>query len=215
MPMATANGLLKGLSGKVGNHVFSQQKDGTTTVKELSDLPKKPASAKQEGVRLKTKMIAEFCKPMNDYLDVGLANAAAKKKVNAHNYFVKELNENSFIGVYPDIRFDFSTIRLTRGGMLPPQQAAVVATETGLSFSWSPELKIRGVHYSDQIMVMALFPELKDARYLIGGTQRVAGNVQLPLLGIRKGNVVECFISFITDHRKDISDSVYLGQLIW
>lgn len=160
-------------------------------------------------------MIAELVKPIKDYIDVGLAGAAAKKKVNTYNFFVQELNDHCFVGVYPDIRFDYSSMKLTKGGMIPPQEADVTVTETGLSFSWSPELKIRGVHYSDQVMLMAIFPELEDARYIIGGTQRIAGSQQLPLLGIRKGSTAECFISFITDHRKDISDSVYLGQRIW
>lgn len=209
------HGLLKGLSGKVGDLICSQQIDGSTTVKKETDKPKKPATIKQLEVQQQARMIAGICRPMMDYINVGLAQAAARKKVNAYNFLVRELKSNSFVGVYPDIRLDFSTIKLTKGGLFPPQEATVVVTERGLSFSWSPELKLRGVHYSDQLMLVAIFPELKDARYLIGGTQRVAGSQELPLLGIRKGNVAECFISFITDHRKDISDSVYLGQLIW
>ncbi|HEY0175444.1 MAG TPA: DUF6266 family protein [Pedobacter sp.] len=208
------SGIAKGFSGKVGNIIFSQQKNGTTTVREKPETIEKPATLKQLSSRQDMAVCNAFLKPLKSFILTGYALQAEQEKGNQHNSMVSYLMLNALTGEYPDRRIDFSKVLVTKGKMQQPEDAAVNLNESGFSFSWNPKTT-DDLHYSDQIMMLAYFPELQRAEFRTAGAQRHQGKDLLFLSGIKKGYIAEVYISFITDDRKGISDSVYLGQLTW
>lgn len=208
-------GAAQNFSGKVGDVTYSQQKDGTTTVRQTPVASEDPPTVKQLSTRRDTTICSEFLKPIKEFIDVGYELQSRLEKQNQNNTIVSHVRHQALTGVYPNRSVDLSKVRVTKGQMQPPEDATVALTEFGLSFTWNPEIKIKGIHYSDQVMMLAYFPELGKAKYMTAGAQRHQGKDLLVLNGITHGHIAEIYISFISDNRKSISDSVYLGQLIW
>lgn len=209
------SGIAQGFSGKVGKLKFTQNADGTTTVGEIGKARTTPFTQNELANQQCTTVCNEFMKPIRDYTYVGYELEGKKRKQNQNNAMMADLKRDSLIKDYPNTRLDLRKILVTKGDMLPPVNAAVSLNEFGLTFVWDKESTEDGMHYSDQIMTLAYFPTLKKARFMTGGAQRNMGRDMLVLSGMEHGNIVEIFISFIKANRKGISNSVYLGQLIW
>lgn len=208
-------GIAQGFSGKVGNLEFSRQKDGSTRVRQVPVASDKPPTVKQLSVQQDTKNCKNFLNPLKDFVDVGYELAGKIRGISAYNSIVSQVRMFTLTGEYPNRRIDFSKVLVTKGQMQLPEDATVTLTEFGLAFTWNTETEAKGIHYSDQVMMLAYFPELEKAKYMTAGAQRHQGKDLLVLNGIPHGHIAEIYISFISDNRKSISDSVYLGQLIW
>lgn len=204
-----------GWSGKVGNQVYSQHKDRETTVSEAPVPSSKPATKKQMAARQVTSICGKYLGPLKTFVRVGSHAKSLPAGQTPYNMLVSSVRESALRGKYPNQYIDFSKVLITRGSMSPPQDATVRLIKTGFSFRWNPEIADDDDHYSDHVMVMAYFPLLKKTRYKTCCAERDKGEYILALDGIKKGYTAEIYISFVTDERDRISDSVYLGQLIW
>lgn len=135
--------------------------------------------------------------------------------MNYYNAAAVNLRKNALSGVYPEISLDYSKLLVTKGKLNTPEDPAVRLDEFGVIFSWNTELRTREDHFSDQVMMLAYFPEINKARYTIAGAERHKGKDMLVLSGIEQGYTAELFISFIANDHRAISNSVYLGQITW
>lgn len=209
------NGAAMGFSGNVGNLTYSQQADGTTTVREKSKPSSKPATDLQLASRQRTKLCAEFLKPISGFIGIGFRLEGKLKGMNANNAAASYLRNNSITGDYPDLGINYSKILVTKGEMEPPKNVGLSRSEFGFSFTWDTYAEDKGLYYTDQIMLLAYFPELAKAVYVTAGAQRRRGAEILTLSGINHGHTAEVYASFIEDNHKSISNSVYVGQLNW
>lgn len=209
-------GMAKGISGKVGGYVYSQQKNGTTTVSEVQDFSDRVFTTKQLSAQQITKLCGDVLKAIKEFTEIGYALEAQKLGMNTNNAMVSHLRNDALIGEYPDQSIDFTKVLVTKGSLPPPEDVTVEINENGLAFTWNPKVNEEfGMHYSDQIAMLAYFPELEKIRHMPSGAQRHAGKDLLMLTGIEKGNVAEVYIAFMTNTRKGISNSIYLGQFNW
>jgi hypothetical protein len=209
------SGIAKGFSGKVGNLVFNQQADGTTTVQEVQDISNSPRSIAQLSVWEDGRICGVLTKNIKRFIDVGYALEAKRLEQNPNNAFSPQLWSEALTGEYPHRYLDYKKILVTKGVLPPPEDVTVTTNEFGLAFTWNPETNISGTHFSDQIMMLAYFPELEQARFTTGGAQRHIGKDMLMLTGIKQGYVAEVWVSFITDNHDQIANSVYIGQFNW
>lgn len=200
-------------SGSVGAITYSQQPDGSTTAKKKQGPRTTPLTIPQLSVIQDTGLRSPFLRAVKDFIDVGFELQGKIDKMNTNNVGVRLVNK-AMAGEYPERRIDYSKVMLTKGKMETPQQAAVNLTESGVTCTWSTEMQ-KGEHYTDQIMIVAYFPDLKKAAFHTAGAQRHHGNEHLSLAGVPHGHSAEIYMSFIKNNRKGISDSIYLGQLIW
>lgn len=207
------SGAAMGFSGSIGGITYSQQPDGSTTAKEKQGARTTPLTVGQLSVLQDTHMRSPFLKAVKDFIDVGFEIQAKQDKMNTNNVAVRSF-KNAITGEYPERRIDYSKVLLSKGKMESPQNATVSLTASGLAFTWSTAIK-KGEHYTDQIMVMAYFPDLKKTVYHTAGAQRHEGADLLLLGGVKHGYNVEIYMSMIRNNRKSISDSIYLGQLTW
>ncbi len=208
------SGPMLGVSGSFGGLTFSPQKDGTTNVSEKNKKSDIPLTPNQLSVLRDTEIFADFMKPLSAFVLVGYDLEAQIRRVNPYNAMVICVRKNAVQGVYPERSIDFSKVLMTKG-TLPVTKASAEITKTGITFTWDTLLIAHNTHHSDQVIMLAYFPELKETRYVTAGAHRFKGNDTLPLAGIKKGYQAEVYISFITDDRRNISNSVYLGQLNW
>lgn len=208
-------GIAKGFSGRVGDHVFTQQPNGETYVQSAPTLTDMPPTDKQLGNRQEIARNSALVRVIRDFIEAGFALEGKARKMNGANAATSYNRKNAFVGEYPDRRIDFSKLLLSKGSMPAPTGVTVNKNEFGFVFTWDTKSEEKGAHYSDQVMLMAYFPEIEKAEYLIAGSQRSRGTELLSLGRIAASNVAEVYISFIEDNRKSVSDSIYLGQLIW
>lgn len=203
-----------GFSGKVGNLVYSQHRDGTTRVRSVPVASGKPMTVGQLSTAQDTTICALFMKPLADFVRVGYDCSANALRKSAYHVMVSHLRKETIKGVYPNREIDFSKVLMSKGDLQPPRDAAVKRTAAGLEFSWNSETSSRN-HYTDQVVMLAYFPELAKCVFITAGAQRDKGKDELFLRGTENGYVAEIYLSFVTNDRRRISDSVYLGQLNW
>ena len=209
------NGPSMGWSGKVGNNVYSQQKNGTTTVSQVRSESYKPTSENQLNIQSDTTFTNAILKPLKSFIVVGYELWAKKKGQNQYNAMVSHFRKEVVTGKYPERKVNFGNWLVTRGSMPLPKDVGVTVIESGFEFHWNPGTEEKNTHYTDQVMLLAYLPELNEARFSTAGAQRNRGKDQLVLSGIAQGITAEVYISFISNDRRAISNSVYLGQFIW
>lgn len=206
-----------GFSGSVGEITYSLQKNGTTVASKKNKKRTLPATVKQQVIMDETAIFSKAMRPLKEFVHVGYALEGQKTGRNPYNAMVSATRKNVFQGeVLTKARpFDFSQLLITKGDMPIVEAAHAEMTYFGIAFTWSPEIITSVTHYSDQVIMMAYFPDLQEARYITSGAQRFLGKDLLRLEGIKKGYTAEIYISFISNDHKGISNSTYLGQLDW
>ena len=203
-----------GFSGTADGITYYPLPDGRTCAKRKNPKRTKPPTQKQLNVEQDTKVFATFMRPFQDFVKVGFDQEAKKLRLNPNNAMVQCNRANTLQGEYPNRSINYPKVLVTKGS-LPGAYAAATMTDKGLVYTWATSSKPTIAHHTDQVIMLAYFPDLKETRYLAGGTQRSSGEALLILDGIKKGYQAEVYISFVSDDRKEISDSVHLGQFIW
>ncbi|MGY0036431.1 DUF6266 family protein [Pedobacter sp. NJ-S-72] len=89
------------------------------------------------------------------------------------------------------------------------------AIKKGLTFNWDSSFAASGIKANDEVMLLAYEPEKKDATFLLYAGKRSEGEASLTIRKRKDPLVLETYISFISQNRKIISDSIYTGQIIW
>jgi len=204
-----------GFSGTIDGLTFYQLPDGRTVVKIKNSPSETPPTEKQLAVKKDTQLFSKLLKPLRGFVLVGFELEAKIQKLNPNNAMVKTNRKNSIEGTYPNRSVNCSKILMTKGSLPSAENVAAEMNDSGLTFSWSTEIKPRMTHHSDQVMMLAYFPERKEARYMTAGAQRLTGTDFLPLDGIKKGCTAEVYLSFVSGDRKNIADSIYVGQFNW
>ena len=205
------NGPLGPFKGKIGP-LFGYILRGKGVLRAAPHITK-PRSIKQLAVQERMVVLSPFLNRIKKYLAVGFELSAIKNENSANNSAKSYNLKHAIKGVYPELEIDYPQARLTEGSLEIPENARVEAVENGFKFSWDfDELAERG-HFNDKTMLMAYFPELKESAYMISGAGRHQRQEILEINPALKGKTAETYISFITDDRKSISNSVYTGSV--
>lgn len=200
-------GLFGRLSGRIGNQVYYQLR-GKTVVRKIGR-NENPASHKQLHVRQKMKVLGDFFKPIKAYLKLGFAEAVAGTAMFPYNAAVKYNLEGGIQGEYPDLVIDYENILVSKGELLLPLNPVVEKTLEGLRFSWEVDALDYQARY-DSAMLLICFPEHHDAIYFLNAAHRLAGTVLIPLSAEELAREMRIYISFISEGKNQVSDSVYL-----
>lgn len=89
-----------------------------------------------------------------------------------------------------------------------------------LKFSWEVNPAWNSTRRNDQVMMLAVMPEIKAVNYVTSGARRPAGEDILEILpfklidGVKTyATFAETYIVFISDDRKSVSNSIYTGRV--
>lgn len=207
------NGSSGGFSGRNGN-VITYMLNGQWVSRIIglrTDKPTKPVLA----VWQVTKLAADFLKPVKDFIRTGFELETKGTFLNYHNVAAECNRLNAITGDYPDQRIDFTKVLFSKGKMPVTPGISVKAIKKGLTFSWDPNFSASGIKANDEIMLLAYEPDMKDATFSLYAGKRAEGEASLAIRKRKDPLVLETYISFISQNRKIISDSIYTGQIIW
>ena len=204
------NGLFGSHTGKVGNLVYYEL-NGKNVVRGIGKTTK-PPSEKQLKVQMETNLMSSFFSTVLPFIKVGFSIARLGTGLNAHNIGMKQPRDLIIKGSYPNLELAFEEIVLSTGTLIPAVAPEVTAVAEGLRFSWHTSPQMEWPASTDQVMMLAYFPEEKIIAYQLFGSSRLSGTDVLHLPEPLQDKYMETYISFVAADRKDLANSTYMGH---
>lgn len=202
-------GLFGGFSGRLGNVVAYTLK-GKTILRTVGTSTK-PPTLLQLTVRQKMTVVNEVLKPILGLINVGFALAVVNTDKNPYNEATSYNTKHAMMGEYPNIAIDYSKLLVSMGKLQPAIHPAVTLLPTGIEFTWEVTADMEWSIKNDRAMLLIYFLERKEPIYILSGAQRHTGKDFIQLPPNYQTLPIACYISFIADDRKSISDSVWIG----
>jgi hypothetical protein len=206
------NGIYGPISGRVANLVWYTVR-GQGRVRSLGEHTA-ILSGPQNLNCNKMSVLMKFFKNIKPFLKVGFINETAGTLLNYHNVATACNKTNAVSQVEDALLIDYANVILSRGSALEAQNPSVEKTAIGLRFSWDYNPDEHWYSRTDQVMMMAYFPESNDAEFVTSGARRSAGQDFLNIHSAYANRLMEIYISFVTDDRTDVANSMYLGSLM-
>lgn len=208
--MGTINkGILGGFSGTVGSVVGGSWK-GIEYMRSKTNRRNFDPTEKQLAQQLKFALIMRFLQPMAGLLNISFRDFAIQMTGinNAFGYNIR----NAITGAYPTFAIDYSLALVSRGD-LPNALGPAVTSGAGsiLTYSWTDNSGVGIAKATDQAILVAYCPTLKQAIYTLAGANRSALTGALNVLPF-SGLAVETWIGFISDSGH-VANSVFTGEV--
>lgn len=204
------NGILGAANGKIAN-VVTYTLNGQEIVKSIG-VNKKAPTEKQLNNKLQMKVMMSFFSALDNLLQTGFNPKAKGTTKNYHNLAVAYNKPNALKGFYPEVEIDYPKIIISVGDLPQPENPVVEPIEDGLKFSWNVET-LTWPYNQDQVMLLAYAPAIKEHVFISSGARRMEGGAILKITPAMRNQLLEVYISFVSDDRQKVADSLYLGQI--
>lgn len=204
------NGILGAANGKIAN-VVTYELNGQEIVKSIG-VNKNAPTKKQLNNKQQMKVIMGFLSGMDTLLQTGFHPKAKGTTKNYHNLAVAYNKPNALKGFYPEVRMDYSKVIISAGDLPQPLNPVVEAVVGGLKFSWAAD-DLSWPDNQDQVMLLACAPATKEHVFICSGARRIEGWAILEIPPAMRNQVLKVYISFVSDDRQRVADSLYLGQV--
>jgi len=205
------NGLHGETTGKVGNLVYYYRL-GKLIVRTIGKTTK-PPTIKQLQCRQQLSVASAVFSDMLGFINVSYSMRIIGTDSSAYNEAMKYNKKNATAGVYPHVQMVYDKVLVSEGELVQAVDPTVTVSAEGLVFSWDTDPQMPWPEYTDQVMMMAYFPELRECRYVLFGATRQMGTDTLLLDEELQGAYMETYISFISGNRKQVATSQYTGSL--
>jgi hypothetical protein len=205
-----AQGILGGLSGKVGNIIGGSWK-GIDYIRIKPSSVANPRTEGQVNQRNKFSITLEYLQANKAFIKIGYKSFATKKtEFNAAMSYV--LN-NAVGGTAPNFTIDYSLALLSRGNLSSVLNGAVDTFTPGqVTFAWSDNSAEGNANATDKVMVLVYNPSKKESISILDGADRTVGSQVVTIPNTYAGETVELFMAFVSEDGKVVSNSVYLGS---
>ena len=205
-----SQGILGGLSGKVGNVIGGNWKG----IDYLRIKPSSVANPRTEGQvnqRNKFTITLEYLQANIGFIKIGYKAFAVKKtEFNAAMSYV--LN-NAVGGIAPNFTIDYNNALLSRGSLSGVLNGATDLTNAGqVDFSWDDNSAEGNANATDRSMVLVYNPSKKESMYILDGADRTVGAQSVVIPNTYAGDTVELFMAFVSEDGSQVSNSIYLGS---
>ena len=206
------NGNPQDASGKIANLVYYKL-NGQWVVRTIG-VRKKPFTPAEIANQEKYRIVNTLLSDVGKMYQVGFERAAKGTVNNAHNLAFKK-NLKAVEGVYPNQYINFSKVAISKGKMPIVENAKVTYRDGHLDFTWDTEWSVeKKQFYDDQVMLMAYYPSDGQTFHEKAGDKRAEGKASLALSPYPgKDTIVHVYLSFISNDRKRISNSIYMGAV--
>lgn len=202
-------GILGGFSGKVGSVIGGNWK-GIDYMRGVASKRSFVPSPKQLEQQLKFALMMRFLQPMAALLAVSFSDYAVKK-TGINSAFAYNFS-NAITGIFPDFVIDYSKALVSRGN-LPNVLGPSVVSGAGSVLTWSwNDSSSADTKPTDQAILVAYCPEIKQAIFTVAGGARSALTADLNLLAF-KSQAVETYIGFIAADGRRTSASIFTGEV--
>lgn len=205
-----SQGILGGLSGKVGNIIGGNWK-GIDYIRIKPSSVANPRTEGQVNQRNKFSATISFLQPNKGFLNVGYKAFAVKR--TAFNAAMSYTLVNAIVGTAPNFNVDYSLALLSKGSLSTPLNPTKdLATAGQVTFGWDDNSTDGNANATDKAMVLAYNPSKKESIYLLDGAIRTATTQVLTLPASYTGDTIELFMAFVSENGSIVSNSVYLGS---
>ena len=205
------NGVLGRFRGRVGNTV-TYKLMGKDVIRMIGE-NNKPPSVKQLAGRQGMGVVVHFLAQIKGFIDAGFCLVAKEANKYPNNLALSFNKKYALQGEYPDIAMHYSKVLVAQGSLQPAQNPAVQLVAEGLKFSWDAGDWVDWPERLHQVMLLAYFPTIGKAVYMVNGAKSIAGTEILPLTEKLRGEYMETYISFISVPGNQVADSVYTGRV--
>jgi len=206
------DGLLGGLSGKIGD-VIGYIRYGKAYVKMKTTKPKKKGTVAQLAEREKMRVVNAFVNSMTQFVRVGFSLEAAKKSHSANASAKSYQLKYGIGGEYPSIVIDYPHALVSKGKMDSPLNALAVAGIDGISFTWEVSHRNEVYQRQSRVMLLVYAPGLNKSFFNISGARIMDKTDFMELPPSFKNQLLHAYMAFCADDQKQISNSVYLGNI--
>lgn len=201
------NGITGGFSGKVGT-VVGYEFNGKYVMRGRPKKRRGKPSPKEKDNRDKFGYVQLWLKPLTDFLRVGFNNynpnyqGFVAAKSYQLNHVVKKVEEKYFI--------DPAQALVSFGSLSLATEAFVLAEKpASLTFNWKG-----GEHlHNERVMLLVYDVENRTACYDTAAVKRSSGSFMFELSERYSGKEVHVYLAFVSDDRKNQSNSQYLGAV--
>lgn len=204
-------GILGGFSGKVGNVVGATWK-GINYMRALASKVSNPKTDLQLEQRQKFAAAVKFLQPLTQFLKIGFKNYAVK--MTAMNNAMAYILRNAIQGTYPNYTIDYTNVLLSRGNLAPAMNQSVTSTVAGtILFAWDDNSDETGASALDKSLLVVYDVEKNQAVYFTELGTRADKTQPVTVPNSFSGDLVHCYIGFITADGKTLSNSKYAGAV--
>jgi hypothetical protein len=204
-------GVIGAFSGKVGNVVGASWK-GIAYMRILPASVANPKTDLQLDQRMRFTVTLRFLQPLTQFLKTGFKNYAVK--MSAFNNAMSYNLLNAIQGTYPNYTIDYPNALVTRGNLAPALNPAATSTVAGtVLFTWTDNSDEANASATDQSLLVVEDPEKNQAVYFNLLGTRADGTQSLTVPHSFSGDLVHCYMGFITVDGKLLSNSKYAGAV--
>ena len=208
------NGILGGINGKIGG-AEGYIRNGIAYVRIKRRKSNKPPTEKQKAARQRMSLVNKFINTMTAFVGIGFAQVAKGQAFSANNAAKSYQLRNSLEGTYPDQVINYGKVLLTAGELRPAENAAIEIFENGMKFIWDCD-PMGDRNYQWSVAMLLVYCKALDRSYFdLSGVKRTAKEQFVELPPIFKGHDLQVYLSFITDDRKAIANSVHVAQVMF
>ncbi len=205
-----SQGILGGLSGKVGNIIGGSWK-GIDYIRIKPSSVANPRTEGQVNQRNKFTIALEYLQPNKAFLKIGYKSFATKK--TEFNSAMSYVLNNAIGGTAPNFTIDYANALLSRGSLSGVLNATTdLATAGQVSFAWDDNSTEGNANATDKAMVLVYNPSKKESMYILDGAVRTASSQVVTIPDTYAGDTVELFMAFVSEDGTQVSNSLYLGS---
>ena len=204
-------GVIGGFSGMVGNVVGASWK-GIAYMRIRPTSVANPKTDAQLDQRNRFTVTLRFLQPLTQFLRTGFKNYAVKMTAfnNAMSYNIL----NAIQGTYPNFTIDYPNALVSRGNLAPALNQAAASTVAGtVLFTWDDNSDEANASPLDKNLLVVCNPKKNQAVTFSELGERADGTQSVTVPNSFSGDLVHCYIAFITVDGKLLSNSKYAGAV--
>ena len=217
--MATIrNGILGGLSGKVGNVVGGTWK-GISYLRALPSHVTQVNSPAQLRLRQKMNLVNRFLKTCVPLVRIGFSGYT--QKMSAYNAATSFNFHYAVTGEYPDQALDFPSLAISQGNLPGGEGVSCEPAGAGkVAFNWADNAGLANANAGDTALLLVYNPAKESSVYLLQGASRGDGTAEVVVPAAFSGDNVHCYLAFADmarlvggRAREYVSNSIYAGTV--
>jgi hypothetical protein len=207
-----SNGIIGEVTGQIGN-VTTYVRNGENIVRIARTRHDGKATPARIAQRQKIKVCNDFTRAFSGTGFFNKSFQAYGTGSTGYNRATAAIMNLAITGTYPDTRLDYKEVLVSKGPLPAPLQATAVADEeANIVFSWADNSGSGTAKTDDLVILVAFFPELRQAIFSIGSAMRADCNALLKTQ-VLKGFTAQTWLGFLGNDEKNASNSSYSGRV--
>lgn len=209
-------GILGGLSGKVGNVVGASWK-GIDYLRALPSQVANPRTVGQQTSRTKMSMVVKLLRSCTALVRIGFGGFAVK--MSAFNAATSYNLQQAITGELPNLQFDFPQLMFSKGTLPGAVNASAASTvPSTVDLSWDDNSSSGSAKGDDTAMALLYNPAKQASVYKSNAGTRGLAPATIDVPTDWFGDDVHCYIAFYdstktagTQPKDNTSETVYAG----